>query len=118
MTQRKSLTDSNVADLEVREKKYKVLDTKLPGLLVRVVGSGRKTFYFVYSVRDCPEAVRLAPYSGSAAASVMPGSVHTSGERMKCGLDEATATTIDDQLPSAKVNAVTITRYQLRSGHG
>jgi integrase len=69
MTQRKSLTDSNVADLEVREKKYEVRDTKLPGLLVRVEVSGRKTFYFVYSVRGRVRWYRIGPAEMGASSA-------------------------------------------------
>jgi integrase len=54
MTQRKSLTDANVIALEVRSQKYEVWDAgprAVPGFCVRVEGSGRKTFYFRYSMR-------------------------------------------------------------------
>src|SRR5260221_3010995 len=50
MAERKNFTDANVSDLEKREKKYEVWDTKLPGLCVRVEASGKKTFYFVYAL--------------------------------------------------------------------
>jgi len=69
MTQRKSLTDSNVADLEVREKKYEVRDTRLPGLRVRIEVSGRKTFYFVYSILGRVRWYRIGPGEMGAAAA-------------------------------------------------
>jgi integrase len=53
-SERKSLTDANVADLEAREKKYEVWDDgsrSVRGFCVRVEVSGLKTFYFRYSLR-------------------------------------------------------------------
>jgi hypothetical protein len=51
---RRNFTDANISELAILEKKYEVRDTKLPGLRVRVEGSGTKTFYFVYSFRGRP----------------------------------------------------------------
>src|SRR6267142_108889 len=53
-SERKSLTDESVRDLDAREKKYEVWDAgsrHVPGFCVRVEASGRKTFYFRYSLR-------------------------------------------------------------------
>jgi integrase len=53
MAERKSLTDESVRDLQPRDKKYEVWDAgsrAVPGFCVRVEVSGRKTFYFRYSL--------------------------------------------------------------------
>src|SRR5258705_13415760 len=61
MGERRNLTDANVAELEVRAKKYEERDAKLPGLCVRVEVSGKKTFYFVYSISDRVRWFRIGP---------------------------------------------------------
>src|SRR5258707_6649339 len=61
MGERRNLTDANVADLEVKAKKYEERDAKLPGLCVRVEVSGRKTFYFVYSISGRVRWFRVGP---------------------------------------------------------
>src|SRR5258705_4617377 len=61
MGERRNLTDANVADLEVKAKKYEERDAKLPGLCVRVEVSGRKTFYFVYSISGFVRWFRIGP---------------------------------------------------------
>ena len=72
MANRKNLTDSGVADLAVKERKYDVRDATLPGLLVCVEGSGRKTFYFRYSIRGRVRWYRIGPAAmGAAAAKIM-----------------------------------------------
>jgi integrase len=69
MTQRKSFTDANIAELAVMEKPYKVYDTRTPGLLVRVQPSGRKTFYYVYSLRGRMRWYRVGPVEMGAAVA-------------------------------------------------
>src|SRR5882672_381327 len=64
MANRKNLTDGNVSDLEQRAKKYEVWDDgprSVPGLCVRVEVSGRKTFYFVYSISGRVRWFRVGP---------------------------------------------------------
>ncbi len=68
MRQRINFTDTNVSELSVlAAAKYEVRDTKLPGLCVRVEASGRKTFYFVYSVRGRARWYRIGPAAMGAA---------------------------------------------------
>jgi integrase len=50
MAKKKRLTDANVAALRPTAKKYEIWD-ELPNLCVRVEVSGRKTFYYVYSIK-------------------------------------------------------------------
>jgi integrase len=67
-----NFTDSNISTLEVREKKYDVRDTKLPGWVVRVEVSGRKTFYFVYNFGGRARWYRIGPTAmGAATAKVI-----------------------------------------------
>src|SRR5882672_177740 len=64
MANRKNLTDGNVSDLEQRAKKYEVWDDgprSVPGLCVRVEVSGRKTFYFVYSISGFVRWFKIGP---------------------------------------------------------
>jgi len=61
MRTQRNFTDANISDLEIKRKKYDVRDTKLPGLRVRVEGSGTKTFYFVYSLRGRQRWYRIGP---------------------------------------------------------
>ncbi len=67
MAERKNLTDANVAELEKRAKKYEVWDAKLPHLCVRVEVSGKKTFYFVYSIGGRTRWLRIGPAAMRAA---------------------------------------------------
>jgi integrase len=70
MAERKSLTDENVRDLAAREKKYEVWDAgsrAVPGFCVRVEVSGRKTFYFRYSLRGELFWYRIGPAAMGAA---------------------------------------------------
>ena len=69
MARRKNLTDSSVYDLEVEAKKYEVWDARLPGLCVRVEGSGRKTFYFVYSFNGRVRWFKVGPSAIGATAA-------------------------------------------------
>jgi integrase len=72
MAVRKTLTDLNVSNLEVRKKKYEVWDTQLPWLCVRVEGSGTKTFYFVYSRNGRARWFRIGPEAlGAKQAKIM-----------------------------------------------
>src|SRR5882672_7430509 len=68
-SERKSLTDESVRDLDAREKKYEVWDAgsrHVPGFCVRVEVSGRKTFYFRYSMRGL-FWLRIGPAAMGAA---------------------------------------------------
>jgi integrase len=69
MRRRQNFTDSSVSELEVLESKYEVRDAKLPGLRVRVEGSGTKTYYFVYSLRRRGRWYRIGPAEMGAAAA-------------------------------------------------
>jgi integrase len=66
----KSLTEENVASLEPREDKYDVWDAGkryVPGFCVRVEPSGRKTFYFRYSLQQGLFWYRIGPVAMGAA---------------------------------------------------
>jgi integrase len=54
-----NFTDAGVRDLEVRARRYEVYDV-FPGLLVRIEGSGTKTYYFRYSIRGRVRYCRIA----------------------------------------------------------
>jgi integrase len=69
MTRRKNLTDAGVANLAVEARKYDVRDARLPGLVLRVEGSGRKTFYFVYAFDRRMQWYRIGPAEMGAAAA-------------------------------------------------
>jgi integrase len=62
MANRKRLTDANVADLvPVPGDKYEVWDSDLRWMCVRVQGTGRKNFYYVYSRNGRPRWFKIGP---------------------------------------------------------
>jgi integrase len=67
MTQRKNLTDANVADLPVTGKKYDVYDVRVPNFCVRIEASGLKTFYFIYSFLGQTRNYRIGPQAMGAS---------------------------------------------------
>ena len=66
------LTDRFVAELERTGKKYERRDLRLPGFLVRVEASGKKTYYYRYSINREVKWFRIGPAEmGAAAARLM-----------------------------------------------
>src|SRR6516165_393127 len=70
MANRRSLTDANITDLVARPgESYAVWDTKLPHLCVRVQGTGKKNFYFVYSFKVRVRWFKIGPTEMGASVA-------------------------------------------------
>src|SRR6516225_12167894 len=69
MAQKINFTDAIVGDLEVREKKYDVWDAGMPGLCLRIPTSGKKVFYFVYSIHRRPRWFKIGPVKMTTKAA-------------------------------------------------
>jgi integrase len=69
MPERINLTDTNIADIQPGKDRRVIYDAKLPGFCVRVEPSGRKTFYFTYSIRRRVRKYKIGPVGMTTTAA-------------------------------------------------